>query len=46
MQMEFPWDEGSMRRDLEEIRDHGLQGHDHTYGIETTAIEQCFIRAD
>ena len=26
-------------RDLEEGRDDGLQGHDHTYGIEPEAIE-------
>ena len=26
------------------IRDDGLQGHDHTYGIELEAIECCFIR--
>ena len=30
-------------RDLEEVRDDGLQGHDHTYGIETEAIEWWFI---
>ena len=24
--------------DPEEIRDHGLQGHDHTYGIEPESI--------
>ena len=26
-------------RDLEEVRDDGLQGHTHTYGIEPQAIE-------
>ena len=26
-------------RYLEEVRDDGLQGHDHTYGIEPEAIE-------
>ena len=26
-------------RDPEEVRDDGLQGHDHTYGIEPEAIE-------
>ena len=26
-------------RDPEEVRDDGLQGHDHTYGIELEAIE-------
>ena len=26
-------------RDLEKIQDDGLQGHDHTYGIEPEAIE-------
>ena len=27
-----------------EVQDDGLQGHDHTYGIEPKAIECCFIR--
>ena len=26
-------------RDPEEVQDDGLQGHDHTYGIEPEAIE-------
>ena len=26
-------------RDPEEVQDDGLQGHDHTYGIELEAIE-------
>ena len=26
-------------RDPEEVRDDGVQGHDHTYGIEPEAIE-------
>ena len=26
-------------RDLEEVRDDGIQGHDHTYGIDPEAIE-------
>ena len=26
-------------RDPEEVRDDGLQGHDHTYGVEHEAIE-------
>ena len=26
-------------RDPEEVQDDGLQGHDHTFGIETEAIE-------
>ena len=26
-------------RDPEEVQDDGLQGHDHTYGIEPKAIE-------
>ena len=26
-------------RDPEEVRDDGLQGHDHTYSIEPVAIE-------
>ena len=40
MQMESPWDKGSMQqRDLEEVQDDGLQGHDNTYGIKPEAIE-------
>ena len=31
-------------RDFEEVQDNGLQGHDHTYGIEIEAIECCFIK--
>ena len=31
-------------RDPEEVQDDGLQGHDHTYGIEPEAIACCFIR--
>ena len=27
-----------------EILDDGLQGHNHTYGIEPQAIECCFLR--
>ena len=30
--------------DPEEVQDNGLQGHDHTYGIEPEAIECCFIK--
>ena len=30
--------------DPKEVQDDGLQGHDHTYGIELEAIECCFIR--
>ena len=30
-------------RDPEDIRDDGLQGHDHTYVFEPEAIERCFI---
>ena len=26
-------------RDVEEVQDDGMQGHDHTYGIEHEAIE-------
>ena len=33
-------------RDPEEVQDDGLQGHDHTYGIEPESIECCFIRVD
>ena len=32
-------------RDPEEVQDDGLQGHDHTFGIEPEAIEWCFIRS-
>ena len=32
-------------RDPEEVQDDGLQGHDHTYGIEPEAIECCFIKS-
>ena len=39
MQMEFPWDKGICSRDPEEARNDGLQGHDHTYGIEPGVIE-------
>ena len=38
------WTREVCSRDLEEVQDDGLQGHDHTYGIETEAIECCFIR--
>ena len=31
-------------RDPEEVHNDGLQGHDHTYGIEPEAIECYFIR--
>ena len=31
-------------RDPEEVQYDGLQGHDHTYGIEPEAIECFFIR--
>ena len=31
-------------RDPEVVWDDGLQGHDHTYGIELEAIQCCFIR--
>ena len=31
-------------RDPEEVQDDGLQGHDHTYGIEPKATECCFIK--
>ena len=31
-------------RDTEDIQVDGLQGHDHTYGIEPKAVECCFIR--
>ena len=39
MRMESPLDKGSMQqRDPEEVWDDGLQGYDHTYGIEPEAI--------
>ena len=28
------WTREVCNRDLEEVQDDGLQGHDHTYGIE------------
>ena len=31
-------------RELKEVQDDGLQGHDHTYGIEPEATECCFIK--
>ena len=39
MQMEFPWAREVYSRDPEEAQDDGLQGHNHTYGIEHEAIE-------
>ena len=36
----LPWIKEVCSRDLEEVRDDGLQGHDHTYGIEPEAIEE------
>ena len=40
MQMEYPWDKGSMKKkDPEDFQDDGLQGHDNTYGIKPKAIE-------
>ena len=33
------WTREVYSRDLEEVQDDGLQGHDHTYGIEPKAIE-------
>ena len=41
MQIEFPRIREIYTRDPKEIRDDGLQGHDHTYGIEPEAIEWC-----
>ena len=38
------WTREVRSRDPEEVQDHGLQGHDHTYGIEPEAIECCFTR--
>ena len=38
MQMEFGTKE-VCNRDLEEIQDDGLQGHDDTYGIKPESIE-------
>ena len=35
----FPGAREIYGRDLEEIRDDGLHGHDHTYGIKPEAIE-------
>ena len=33
------WTREVCHRDLEEVQDDVLQGHDHTYGIEPKAIE-------
>ena len=33
------WTREVCNRDTKEIRDDGLQGHDHTYGIKPEAIE-------
>ena len=35
----LPWTREVCCRDPEEVQDDGLQGHDHTYGIEHEAIE-------
>ena len=35
----LPWTWEVCSRDLEEGQDDGLQGNDHTYGIEPKAIE-------
>ena len=35
----LPWTREVCSRDPEEVQDYGLQGHDHTYGIEPEAIE-------
>ena len=35
----IPWTREVCSRDPEEVRDDGLQGHDHTYGSEHEAIE-------
>ena len=32
------WTRKVCSRDLEEVQDDGLQGHDHTYGIKHEAI--------
>ena len=35
----LPWTREVCSRDLEEVQDGVLQGHDHTYGVEHEAIE-------
>ena len=35
----IPWTRDVCSRDPEEIQHDGLQGHDHTFGIEHEAIE-------
>ena len=35
----LPWTREVCSGDPEEVQDDGLQGHDHTYGIEPEAIE-------
>ena len=37
MRVEFPKTREVCSRDLEEVRDDELQGHDHTYGIKLEA---------
>ena len=39
MRMESLLDKEVCSRDPEEVRDDGMQGHDHTYGIEHEAIK-------
>ena len=36
---DLPWTREVCSRDPEEVRDDGLQGDGHTYGIELEAIE-------
>ena len=38
------WTREVCNRDVEKVQDDGLQGHDHTYGIEPQAIKCCFIK--
>ena len=40
----IPWAMEVCSRGPEEVQDDGMQGHDHTYGIEPKSIECCFIR--
>ena len=35
----LPWTREVCCRDLEEVRDDGMQGYGHTYGIKLEAIE-------
>ena len=43
---DIPWTREVCSRDPEEVRDDGMQGHDHTYGIELESTECYFIKVN